>query len=88
MRAGADHIDQSPIKLRDYNPIMVRVSDEQPIAFLISQNFAGKCEWQITYFRFLKHQFERRFVQFAAFAKLCDGVADYFIKGFVTTFTR
>src|SRR2546428_8544977 len=86
--ASADYVNQSPIKFGDYDAVVVRISDEEPSSFLISQNFAGKCERQVANFRFFQHQLQRRLVQFTAFAKFRDGIADYFIKSLVTAFAR
>ena len=86
MRACADGFKQSSVELRDYDAIVIRVRDEKAIALCVGQDFTGKSQRQIANLRAFQHKFQWRFIQFAAFAKLCNRVADSFVERFVTAF--
>src|SRR3954470_12533019 len=69
VRAGTDDIEERSIEFGNNNPVMIGISDEQPVILFVSENFARERERQIADFGLFQHQLQRSFIQFAALSK-------------------
>src|ERR1051325_5321743 len=84
--AGPNRFQKCAVKFGYDEPVVIRVGDEQAIAFRVGQHLSGKRERQIANLRAFERQFQRLFVQFAALAKIVDGLGDHLINQLVVTF--
>ena len=86
VRAGANRLDQRAVEPGDDDSVVIGISDEQALALRVSQNFAGKSQWQIANLGALKHKIQRLFVEFSALAKFGNRLANRFIDRFIAAF--
>src|SRR5215510_9654623 len=75
----SDSVNQRSVEFGNDNPIMVRVSNEQPIGCGVGEYLARKRQRQISDFRSFENKFQWLLIQLATFAKLRGSFRDRFI---------
>ena len=82
----SDRVNQRPVELGDDQAIVIRVSDEEPAAGRVRQDFSWKGQWQIADLCTFQNQLQWLFVELTAFSKLigelCDGTVEHVVVSF------
>src|SRR5215510_15989537 len=87
-RAGADYVLNHSIERSDDHAVVVRIGDEQPVAFLISQHFARIRQKAGRRGEFFELETYRLFIEFVPRAEISDHLPDDVIEHIENAFAR
>ena len=87
-RAAADGLYQRAVKFGDNDAIVIRIGDEESIAFGVGQDFSREGKRQVANPGALKRKSQRLFIQLATLAEVLDALGRRFMGAAILIFTH